>query len=827
MLARKIFTLILLLGILAIASGVNAQGTPGTTSPAGSKTFTERVDDFTSKFLGGILPSGSDKRDSNDNKDGTQASKQSSRPTSGRYEYSGDPDTQSGSIIRPSTQDQQPWGDSSSRAIRVYRSDNASPTTQSADNRLGRRYFESKKVQDTGDTPENTQFTPIKPTRQSPPVSQNKNPEGNVELSDQEAQSAAPLYERFSQFRRSAFDHPKSDSPDGSARKAVVTGPATSATVMGSSPAPIFSTVKDEPPSQKDSPSAIADSSTALGDATEPTKLKPSATRPAGKPTLAKRPSAAVMDQPFVAERPSPATRDVGVIVPDGPSISKSPAVKDTGREASRVFGGGEVQAAPENSMLFARKGPVLSVETHGPRKITVGKESAYEVKIINAGDVAAEDLIVFVNLPDWAEVVGNETSTGSTQIGPAQMAAPFQWKVGRLEARSAERITLRIVPRQSRPFDLAVRWDFKPAASQTMIEVQEPKLEMQLDGPREVFYGKKETYRLKMMNTGTGNAEGVAIKFVPVGAGDNVQAVYDLGILAAGEDKVIEVELTARQSGTLEIQVEAKGDAGIHAQLSEKVLVRRAALELAVEGPKLQFVGATATYVVRVNNPGNAPAKNVNLVATLPPGLKYLGGIEGGRSEGGKLRWVAESIGPETVQTFAIKCVSNAGGVSRLEVAASAEDDLAASAVATTQIESAANLALDAKDPGGPVPVGEEAIYEVRVRNRGTKDAEGVEVVCYFSRGIEPIGAEGAVNRIAPGQVVFLPVPTLAPGAEINLKIRARAEQPGNHIFRAEMHCKALGSRLVSEEATLYYQDALAIPQNLQARPPLERNIH
>jgi hypothetical protein len=160
------------------------------------------------------------------------------------------------------------------------------------------------------------------------------------------------------------------------------------------------------------------------------------------------------------------------------------------------------------------------------------------------------------------------------------------------------------------------------------------------------------------------------------------------------------------------------------------------------------------------------------------------------------------------------------------VEVAASAEDDLTASAVAVTQVESVANLALEVKDPGAPVPVGEETVYEIRVRNRGTKDAEGVEVIGYFSRGIEPTGAEGGANHIAPGQVVFVPIPTITPGAEIVLKIRARAEAPGNHVFRAEMYCKALGSRLVSEEVTLYYQDALAIPQNLQARPPLDRSI-
>jgi hypothetical protein len=159
------------------------------------------------------------------------------------------------------------------------------------------------------------------------------------------------------------------------------------------------------------------------------------------------------------------------------------------------------------------------------------------------------------------------------------------------------------------------------------------------------------------------------------------------------------------------------------------------------------------------------------------------------------------------------------------VEVAATAEDDLTVSAAAVTQVESVANLVLDVKDPGGPVPVGEEATYEIHVRNRGTKEAEGIEVIGYFSRGIEPTGAEGGANRLGPGQVVYSPITTLAPGGDLVLKIHARAETPGNHVFRAEMHCKALGSRLVSEEATLYYQDALAIPQNLQARPPLDRS--
>ena len=124
---------------------------------------------------------------------------------------------------------------------------------------------------------------------------------------------------------------------------------------------------------------------------------------------------------------------------------------------------------------------------------------------------------------------------------------------------------------------------------------------------------------------------------------------------------------------------------------------------------------------------------------------------------------------------------------MSRVQVDAMADDDLTASANTVTRVESVANLTMDVKDPQGPVPVGEEVTYEVRVRNRGTKEAMGVEVFAYFSRGIEPTGAERAPNRLGPGQVTFEPIPLLGPAPRAILKVRARAEVAGNHIFRAE----------------------------------------
>jgi uncharacterized repeat protein (TIGR01451 family) len=813
MLVKKFTAVVVLLVLLGQEDAVNAQGL----LPSG-KAIGERLDEFGRTIFGGLLSG----EDAHSPKENSQKNGQANRSTTKKEKFDPfgiseeDSQSRSGSILTPSNPNRQTQtGDTSARSVRVYRSDSDNPSSYAAASkaRSARRYIEDN--QEAAEAADDL-FPLSRAPAGQPIVVTPTNREAGVaeEAEDQGIVISRPLHERFSQFRRSAFD----DSPQSDT---IASSPSTAIISTDTSPADSSFATNPEAGVSESMQSTPMDWTSDSTEASLPTASKAAPVKIGGRPTLAKRaPGTGTAGLPRIAARTAPPMqRDGKVYFED-----QSPAAPDAGKESGLVSETPGTPAVKGDSVLFARKGPALSVETLGPRKITVGKESTYEVQIINSGDVAAEELVVLVDFPEWAEVIGADAGIGTVQrAGPGQAFAPLQWNAGRLEAKSRGKLTLRIVPRQSRPFDLAVRWQYKPVASQTMIEVQEPRLEMKLEGPREVFYGRKETYRLRISNSGTGNAEGVVIKLTPVGSGENVPAVYQLGLLGAGEEKIIEVELTARQSGTLEIQVEGHGDAGNSAQLSEKVLVRRAGLEIDAEGPKLQFVGATAAYSLRVRNCGNAPAKNIKFSVQLAPGLKYAGGIEGARREpgGNKLQWTVETLNPEAVQTFTIKCMMGAAGMSRLEVAAAADDDLSASAVAVTQVESVANLTLDVEDPGGPVRVGDETAYKIHLINRGTKEAEGVEVFGYFSRGIEPTGAEGGANRVEPGQVVFLPIPALAPGAEKVLKIIARAEAPGNHIFRAEVHCKTLGTRLVSEDTTLYYQDAPLIPQNSQARPP------
>ncbi len=164
--------------------------------------------------------------------------------------------------------------------------------------------------------------------------------------------------------------------------------------------------------------------------------------------------------------------------------------------------------------------------------------------------------------------------------------------------------------------------------------------------------------------------------------------------------------------------------------------------------------------------------------------------------------------------ETMVIKCLLATPGVNNLNLKAVASGDLASDAQTITNVEALADLVLVVSDPRGPVAVGQDVTYELRVSNRGTKSADGVEVIAFFSEGVEATSVEGGDHEVATGQVEFKAIPSIAAGGEVIYTITARAETAGNHVFRAEVHCKSLGTSLASEETTKFYAEGSALEQ-------------
>ena len=167
-------------------------------------------------------------------------------------------------------------------------------------------------------------------------------------------------------------------------------------------------------------------------------------------------------------------------------------------------------------------------------------------------------------------------------------------------------------------------------------------------------------------------------------------------------------------------------------------------------------------------------------------------------------------------------ECELNSARDNRVDVQCQAATDLSVAKSVTTHVEALADLKLHVNDPKGAIAVGEEAEYEVRIVNRGTKAAGNVQVVGYFSKGIEPESVRGGRGEVLTGQVVFEPIQAIQPGQEVVFKIAARASRPGDHVFRAELQCEAPQTRLATEEWTKFYGGSSNGAAAVQvARPP------
>jgi hypothetical protein len=439
---------------------------------------------------------------------------------------------------------------------------------------------------------------------------------------------------------------------------------------------------------------------------------------------------------------------------------------------------------------------PALRVKTIGPAAVRLGKEAIWKVEIENAGATAAREVAVSVHLPKTVEVIASETASGEAE---ESRGGALAWNLLELAAGAKAQLQIRAIPRSAGSFELRADWTCRPVSVTTQVEVQEPKLQVAIAGPTEVTFGASQIYTVVFSNPGTGDAENVQVTLSPLTAGERDPKPSSIGTIPAGAKKQVQLELVARQAGTMEIKLRASADGGLEAEGSRQVKVKRAQLQVVVQGPKLHYAGAPANYRIAVSNVGDDVAHDVILSANLPPGAKPTG-------KSSALTWQVGELAPGVEREFEFDCEFATGGECTIAALAEAGGNLTAAGEMSTQVEALADLKLSVNDPRGAQPVGEDAVYEITVVNRGARAAQQVEVFAQFSDGIEPTAAAGAAAEIVTGQVIFKPIAEIGAGETISLKVTARAEASGNHIFRAEVRCADPETKLVSESTTRYF---------------------
>lgn len=510
------------------------------------------------------------------------------------------------------------------------------------------------------------------------------------------------------------------------------------------------------------------------------------------------------VDDPADSPALAPPAADRGIASP-------SPGVSSSRRTMRPPVGGRSASAPPAvasrvSELHITSRMPALRVELVGPGSIQTGKAAKFTIYANNEGDAAAQDIVVQLPLPGSVNLTKGESTAGEAEVKPqADGSLALVWAIPSLPPRGHETLQMHLVPSDGEAFELEMSWTCRPAAASARVVVKQPHLALSLSGPADMLLGEAKTFTLLVSNPGSGDATGVEVN---VATGNSKPQKVEVGVVPAGQQAEIPVQVVGNEPGELEIRAAAQAEGELTADAAGKVLVRSANLAVAVEGPQLQFAGAEATYVVVVANRGNAAADATTLSVQLPAEARYVGGVDGAAAGKSTVKWNAGVIPPGAEKSFEIRCQLLAEGTNHFLAKADARHSIGGEAEALTEVQAVAELKLAVNDPTGPASVGSEVVYEVQIMNRGTRAAPAVKVLMQFGPGVEPTGVMGGKGKIVPGQVVFDPIPSLEAGEQVTVKIKAKGEKSGTHQYRVEVTAGDDGTRLVSEGTSRFFAE-------------------
>ena len=455
-----------------------------------------------------------------------------------------------------------------------------------------------------------------------------------------------------------------------------------------------------------------------------------------------------------------------------------------------------------QGSANFSMVAPMIQVDTFGPKTIGILKKSQFKVVARNQSSIDAERVNLAITLPNWIRIENVNATTGRKEVTDDQKSSRIIWSIDRISANSTQTITIDAVPAKAEMFDFQVEMVQQPRNGVSHVQVTEPRLDMKIAGPNEVMYGETATYQVAVRNPGTGTAENVVV-MLPEALGGERATLGDIG---PGEEKNFRVELMARTAGVLDLATSAAATGNLQTSAAKQILVRRAALLAEVKGPEMKYAGSVGMYDVEIKNSGDATARDVVAALALPNGVSYVEGIDAVDVIESGLRWSIGTLDAGDSRRYRIAMQLNVDGQVQMELGARGQGDIAAVGQVTTFVETVADLTLLVEDPKGPLPTGQDVDYSIRIRNRGTKSANGLNLVMQFSEGVEPTSASGQEHQLTTGQVVFDAIKTIEPGEEIVVRVAAKAVKSGTHIFRAQLTCSESDERDVSEGTTQFY---------------------
>ena len=312
---------------------------------------------------------------------------------------------------------------------------------------------------------------------------------------------------------------------------------------------------------------------------------------------------------------------------------------------------------------------PKLALKVTAPEKAQVGDQVPFVLTVSNPGDGTTERVRLHITLSEGIEPAG----LADLELAPL---APQ-------EARSVQLVRAVRAGGEQRCECVAESSGDLRARDRACVNVVQPRLDVEVSGPKLRYLERKAVYALKVTNPGDGPATSVTVQdVIPAGfrfAGASDGGRHDpatqsvswvLGEMGPGQSREVKLEVVAVSPGEQHHRVTAQADRGLKA--NQEVLTRVEALSALVlevvdtEDPI--EVGAETSYEIRITNRGSKPETDIKLVGILPDKVQF-------KSASGPSRFQQE--GNQVIFEALPQLAPRADAIYRVNVKATAAGDV------------------------------------------------------------------------------------------------------------------------------------------------------
>ncbi len=445
---------------------------------------------------------------------------------------------------------------------------------------------------------------------------------------------------------------------------------------------------------------------------------------------------------------------------------------------------------------------PRLLVEKRGPTTMQPGETRHFHITVRNPSEERLTGLLIEEALPPQVRAVGAEpaavvregrVSWTQPALGPREEITLIMTVQANAAVQMGQTTAVALTAVGGTP---VLAGSVPTVAGSSPVAEVRPSvaaLAVQMQGPANVGLGQPAVFKISFTNQGAQPLRNLKLfGLVPEGLqhpmGAQIEA--DVPELAAGATRTETLTTTARAQGKYTVQVRILSPAGGEASAQCAVEVSPSGLRVQQASGTRLAVGRETEVVFEVANQTGLPLRTVNVVCTLPEGVRFVKASDRGmyQETSRSVYWILDQLPAGQAKALAIIAEGKSAGQYAGEVVARAEGVPEAKAPATLAVEGFPELTINVADHENPLALGKTPIYEIKVANPGSAAATNVSVQVAFPEGLMPMQGHGPTRfAILPQEVRFEPLPHL-PGLGQFVpvyKVSARAMRPGEHRVR------------------------------------------